>query len=166
MGRFLIAGLLSMVCVCNFGCAFIKPTTQIWVDPSGRFNVYNTKDVRVEFGGIEAEKMADGSMVFRLIPSTQPGFVITDASSPVIRENIGQMLAFVEQQKAANEGIDIVMKGLPGIIAEMVPIFQAFNVPKPVQQSFIEKLTGLSGTLQQAKTAVNAIQCPQGNCGQ
>jgi len=91
--------LLSLVLVLS-GCGLIDPTTKIQFSPLTRtISIYNNKDVDLTFEKLDASWTPDGGTL------TVKGFLLSDKSSPVIKENVQQMLAFVEQQTAANEGI-------------------------------------------------------------
>ena len=127
----ILAALLGC-CVPLPGCAFIRPTTQVGVNPFTRtVEVYNTKDVDISVGHVEAITKDGGSL-------TLDDLVISDKASPVIEANVGQMLAFVEQQKAANEGIRIVMQNLADVIRE------AGYLTNPVAASIRAALDGLA----------------------
>jgi hypothetical protein len=105
---------LVLVAVVVGGCGMIKPETRITVNPSnGNVNLYNSKDVNVKAEKIEA-KNGDKTLAVENLD-------ISDKSSPVIEQNVKQMLAFVEQQRAANEGIAITLSGVSQIIKEIVP---------------------------------------------
>jgi len=83
------------------GCAFIKPTTEITFDPlTHSVRVFNTKDVNVIVDDLKVTWDSPNGNEFSVTK-----LEISDLSSPVIEKNVQQMLAFVEQQKAANEGI-------------------------------------------------------------
>ena len=104
--------LLVVSCVSIPGCAFIKPETKIGVNPITKtVSVYNTKDVDLTVDRITATTKDGGSL-------SVENLVISDKASSVIEANVKQMLAFVEQQKAANEGIQIVMTNLAAVIKE------------------------------------------------
>jgi len=85
------------------GCAFIKPTTELKGGPFGwRFT--DTKDNNVLVKNAEYDPKTGQFSVEEVNVSNQ--------SSPVIEANVQQMLAFVEQQRAANEAILGVMAEL------------------------------------------------------
>ena len=48
--------------------------------------------------------------------------VISNKSSPVIEANVQQMLAFAEQQRAANEGITAAFDGIAQTVSSLTPI--------------------------------------------
>ena len=96
------------------GCAFIKPTTLIELDPVNKtVRVLNTKDVDFTLESLTAEWTADGGSV------QVSGLTISDKSSPVITANVEQMLAFAEQQRAANEGLIGALQQLTGWLGEL-----------------------------------------------
>lgn len=110
-------GLLLTVAVIAGGCAMIKPTTEVKVDPMSKsVSLYNTKDVDLHVDNVQG-KSGDSSFSI-------DNLTVSDKSSPVIKENVQQMLAFVEQQKAANEGIAISLAGVSNIIRELIPYLQ------------------------------------------
>jgi len=110
----LIAGWCAgcVVLSCIHGCAFIKPTTELQ-GPGWRFT--DTKDNDID-------------LVCSYDPDTHAfkieKLVISNKSSPVIEANVQQMLAFVEQQKAANEGIKAAFAGIAETVGSLVPIVQ------------------------------------------
>ena len=104
--------LLVACCVPLPGCAFIKPETKIGVNPFTRtVSLYNTKDVDVAIALVKAETKDGGSVEIRDV-------LISDKASPVITANVPQMLAFAEQQRAGNEGLQIVMSNLSDVVRE------------------------------------------------
>ena len=99
------------------GCGMITPTTEVRGGQSfgsPYFELKSTKDESVSLNKATYN------------PETKEieieGLEINSASSPVIRENVQQMLAFVEQQRAANEGISIAMTGIANILSSLVPM--------------------------------------------
>ena len=93
--RWVAIGMLALT-----GCAWIKPTTEIRMNPMTRtLTVTNTKDVDITIDELYVDWRPDGGTV------KVKKFVVSDKSSPVVTANVQQMLAFVEQQKAANEGL-------------------------------------------------------------
>ncbi len=95
------------------GCAFIKPTTQLKAGIFG-FEFYDTKDNDVVVKGAHFNPETKEFTVDEL--------TVANKSSPVIEANIAQMMAFVEQQHAANEGIKAAFDGLAqmtGLITRM-----------------------------------------------
>ncbi|HUT14048.1 MAG TPA: hypothetical protein VMY42_26405 [Thermoguttaceae bacterium] len=91
---------LTMAASMQVGCAFITPTTEIRFNPVAKsLSIINTKDVDLSFDSLHVE-WQEGSGKLDM-----ENVVIADKSSPVIKENVQQMLAFAEQQKAANEGL-------------------------------------------------------------
>lgn len=110
------AALCSVVLLngCLAGCAFIKPTTQITVNPAtGAISICDTKDnvVGVEVEGLELIRTPDGTTV--KLPKLKLN--ISNNASDVATANIGQMLAVAEQQKAANDGIRAAFEGLTSL---------------------------------------------------
>ena len=97
--------LSAIVCLggCVLGCAFIKPTTQLSGGALG-WEFVDTKDNDIALEGASFDPASKTFKIEKLI--------IGNKSSPVIEANVQQMLAFVEQQKAANEGIKAVFAGL------------------------------------------------------
>lgn len=78
-------GVLMLVCITLTGCAFIKPTTKITVDPlSKRITVENTKDVDVILEKLYAKWGDNNSLSVEKL-------VISDKASPVITQNVAQM---------------------------------------------------------------------------
>lgn len=106
--RYLLIVMLALA----GGCAFIKPTTEIKFNPlTGTMSVLNTKDVDVVAKNLHVSKLPDGGGTFDVDEIT-----ISDKSSPVIEANVQQMLAFVEQQRAANEGIIGSLKAIGDMV--------------------------------------------------
>ena len=97
-------------CCCLAGCAFIKPTTEI-VGPGWRFT--DTKDNDID-------------LVCSYDPETNAfkidKLIISNKSSPVVEANVQQMLAFAEQQRAANEGIKTAFEGINQILGLLKPV--------------------------------------------
>lgn len=90
---------------CNAGCAQIKPTTQVSINPITRtISFKDTKNNDVTF---EEVSYNHDTKTFYV-----KGFVLKNNSSEVIDSNVQQMMAFVEQQRAANEGITQAFAGL------------------------------------------------------
>ena len=105
--------VLPLACILTVGCAWIKPTTEISFSPLTRtISIFNTKDVDLTFKKMDVSWTADGGAL------VVKDFALSDKSSPVIEANVEQMLAFAEQQRAANEGII----GSLNAIADMVGI--------------------------------------------
>ena len=97
--RWILATLLVLSC----GCAFIKPITEIKGGPMGwRFTDTKDNDVLVKNAIYNPDT---GSFSVEEVN-------VSNKSSPVIEANVQQMLAFVEQQRAANEAILGVMAEL------------------------------------------------------
>lgn len=110
----LVIFILAIVVMCVGGCAMIEPKTTVAVNPiTGSVKVTNTKDTDLEAKGVKA---VSGEKSFEMESLT-----LSDKSSPVIKENVQQMLAFVEQQKAANEGIAIALSGINESLKTLVP---------------------------------------------
>lgn len=101
-----ISGLLC-------GCAFITPTTEL-SGPGWSFR--DTKDNDID-------------LVASYDPETKSfkieKLIISNKSSPVIEANVQQMLAFVEQQKAANEGIKAAFEGITSTINQLKALIPA-----------------------------------------
>lgn len=113
MSKWIIVVLLILGGCILTGCAFIEPTTELSGGPFG-WRFYDSKDNDITLKN--AEFNAD-SRAFSIDELT-----IVNRSSPVIEANVQQMLAFVEQQKAANEGIKAAFDGLAqmtGLITRM-----------------------------------------------
>jgi len=103
--------VIACLMLCG-GCAWINPTTEFGINPWTRtFYVKNNKDVDVTFDKVTLTRTDDGVTDF-----LAENVVISDKSSPVIDANVKQMLAFVEQQRAANEGIGIALQGIGSMI--------------------------------------------------
>ena len=101
------------------GCAFIKPTTAFSINPITRtISFVDTKDNDIEVTGVTY--------------SPENGFgleslIVSNKSSPVIEADVAQMLAFVEQQRAANEGIAQALAGISNIVANLSTIVAELN---------------------------------------
>jgi len=84
--RWVAIGMLALT-----GCAWIKPTTEIRMNPMTRtLTVTNTKDVDITIDELYVDWRPDGGTV------KVKKFVVSDKSSPVVTANVQQMLAFVE----------------------------------------------------------------------
>jgi len=93
--------LLMVVVVLAPGCGLIEPATTFKINPITRTVTFtNNKDVDLSFDEITAkwDKEGGGEIILK-------NWVVSDKATPVIEANVAQMMAFVEQQKAANEGI-------------------------------------------------------------
>lgn len=96
---------------CIAGCAMITPHTQVGFDPARRMiTFYDSKDNDVELDNVAYSP--DGGFTLEKL-------IISNKSTPVIEANVQQMLAFVEQQKAANEGIAVTLSGLANIVGQL-----------------------------------------------
>ena len=105
------------------GCAFIKPTTEIKMNPLTRtVAIYNTKDVDLSFDKVDVTWTNDGGTL------VLDNFVVADKATPVIEANVEQMMAFVEQQRAANEGIIGSLKEIAAMVNTL-----AAAVGRPVE---------------------------------
>ena len=96
------------------GCAYNKPTTELSASAFGGFKFYDSKDNDIIVKGAEFNPETKQFSVEEL--------TVKNAASPVIDANVQQMLAFVEQQRAANEGIKAAFDGLAtmtGLITRM-----------------------------------------------
>jgi len=101
MRRNVLMGLLCLLML-GFasGCAFFKPACEVVFVPESRsIKILNTKDVDITLKNLKVAWYEGGGSF------DVDKLVISDKSSPVIKENVQQMLAFAEQQRAANEGI-------------------------------------------------------------
>jgi hypothetical protein len=106
--------LLFSLIVLIPACAYNKPTTELRVNPMTRSVAFtNTKDVDATVEKVAVTWSNDGGS-FEI-----DGFTVSDQASPVIKENVQQMLAFAEQQRAANEGIIGTVRELGGWISEL-----------------------------------------------
>ena len=125
-----IATVMMLVLVlcsgCLFGCAWIKPTTQVSVNPLTRtISIYNTKDVDLAIEGFEVSwDNKSGTIELEKI-------VVSDKASSVIDANVKQMLAFTEQQRAANEGIAAALAGIRDIVDELATTANDLRVDDP-----------------------------------
>jgi hypothetical protein len=100
-----LVALAMLLLLCGPGCAFIKPQTTLHVDPAtGKVDVTNSKDVDLTVKKVEGRN-GDKSLLIE-------DLVISDKASPVQNANVNQMMAFVAQQEAANEGVRVAMFGL------------------------------------------------------
>ena len=117
--RYCIAALVLLM---TTGCAFIKPTTSLSINPLTRTLTFtDTKDQDIDISGVDLSKNGD-DYAFKVESVT-----ISSKASPVIEANVQQMLAFVEQQKAANEGIQIALAGISDIVAKLVPLVEGLS---------------------------------------
>lgn len=116
MRTVLKSSLVAVLVLCC-GCAFFKPVTKVKINPVNKtIDVENSKDVDVTMKNYKDSKTSDGGS------STAIGEItISDKASPVVYANVQQMLAFVEQQRAANEGIRIALTGISQTIKELIP---------------------------------------------
>jgi len=97
--------VMSALCAMLCGCAFIEPHTQMSINPITRtVSFFDSKDNDIAIDSISFDA-TDKSFAM-------DGLVISNKSSSVIEANVQQMLAFVEQQRAANEGIQNTLAGL------------------------------------------------------
>lgn len=116
--------LSSVVCLvmvgCLLGCAFIEPTTQLRINPITRtieFTDTKNNDVQVDLIQYVENFSSNGVLVRQFVIDN---LLISNNSSEVIEQNVKQMLAFVEQQKAANEGIKVALEGLTNIVGSLI----------------------------------------------
>ena len=116
----LIAGWCvgCLVLSCLSACAFIKPVTEVMFNPAtGEMVVRDSKDNSLDIKGLKVLKNPDGTFSLELEQGT-----FANQSSTVIEANVQQMLAFVEQQKAANEGITAAFAGIAQTLASLAPL--------------------------------------------
>jgi hypothetical protein len=108
------SALCLFVAGCIHGCAYADPATRLSINPVTRtisFSDTKDNDVSVEYVGYNAD-----TKQFEV-----KNFVLRNNSSDVREIDVQQMLAFVEQQKAANDGIKAAFEGLShtvGILGE------------------------------------------------
>ena len=115
----LIAGwcVSCLLLSCLSACAFIKPVTEVMFNPAtGEMVVRDSKDNNLDIKGLKVLKNPDGTFSLELEQGT-----FANQSSTVIEANVQQMLAFVEQQKAANEGIKAAFEGINRILGIIGP---------------------------------------------
>lgn len=118
MFRYLI--LLLTVVPLTTGCAFIKPTTKVTMNPLTRtVGIYNTKDVDLSFDKLAVTWGEKGGGNLAV-----DNFVVADKATPVIEANVQQMMAFVEQQKAANEGIIGSLQAIASMVNTLARAFE------------------------------------------
>ncbi len=145
--RWVMLGVLVLGAANATGCAFFRPTTEISVNPINKTIRYiNTKDTEGQLKGLRgAWTTADGgSGSFELAELSA-----SDKSSPVLERIEKTMLAFVEQQKAGNEGIRIAMSGLAELANQVVPLVGMLRT----QTSEMVELQTLLGTLRKQITS-------------
>lgn len=109
--RFLMQWIAMVAMVaCLTGCAFIEPTTRVGGGLFG-WEFVDTKDNDILIKNAEYD------------PKTQQFKVeeikVTNKASDVVAANVEQMLAFTEQQRAANEGLIGVVKELANAAVAM-----------------------------------------------
>jgi len=129
-------GCLALSCIS--ACAFIRPTTEL-CGPGWRFT--DTKDNDIDFVG-NFDPTTGKFTIEKL--------VISNKSSPVIEANVQQMLAFVEQQKAANDGIKAAFAGIAQTIGSLAPLVSELRLA----------VTGLRGEVSAGPAGVTAILGP------
>lgn len=119
-----ILGLMAVVLLA--GCAYNEPKTVFGVDRTGKISFADGKDNDLQVAHAEGEW---GGQTGRFVIDN---LTLSNNASRVIKENVQQMLAFAEQQRAANEGIRAAFDGLTslagqltGMIREFVPLVQA-----------------------------------------
>ena len=118
--RWLVMAIACQAVLCT-GCAWINPTTEFGISPwTKTFYVKNNKDVNVSIKRLKLTKDGDGILSFEA-----DDVEISDMSSPVITENVKQMAMFVEQQRAANEGIGIALEGIGSMVQTLAGATQA-----------------------------------------
>jgi len=147
----MMAIVLVFAAVNAAGCAFFKPSTEISVNPISKTIRYvNTKDTEGQLKGLKGSWTTPdgGSGSFELAELSA-----SDKSSPVLERLEKTMLAFVEQQKAGNEGIRIALSGLSELAQQVVPLVGMLRS----QTSEMIELQTMLGTLrkQSEKTPVN-----------
>jgi hypothetical protein len=98
-----LSSLGGCLTVGTAGCAQIKPTTKFGGTIFG-WEFVDTKDNDIEIIDLDVSPGAKSVKAASII--------IRNNSSDVIDANVAQMMAFVEQQRAANEGITAAFAGL------------------------------------------------------
>lgn len=83
------------------GCAFIKPTTEL-AGPGWHFVDTKNNDIEIVNLNVDPETKAVHA----------DSIVVRNNASDVVTANVAQMMAFVEQQRAANEGIREAFVGI------------------------------------------------------
>ncbi len=116
MRRILLAGL---ACLLLCGCAYNPAETKLGGGPFGWF-FRDSKDNDIEMLGLEVDPET------KVI--TLESLIIRNNASDAARANVEQMMAFVEQQRAANEGIKLTMDGLVGIASQLTAAVSALPV--------------------------------------
>jgi len=104
----LVAGAAAMS-----GCAYSEPVTRFGGGPFG-WEFVDTKDNDIEIVGLNVDPAS------KVISAEK--IVVRNNASDVIVQNVQQMLAFVEQQRAANEGIAVTLAGLSNMMGQIVPL--------------------------------------------
>jgi hypothetical protein len=142
-----IVAMAVFVCSLCSGCAFIKPTTE--VSGPGGWHFVDTKDNDVTIKGAKYNSATHDGGIDEV--------VVSNKASPVIEANVQQMLAFVEQQKAANEGIKIAFAGLSDMISQLTPLVGMLRT----QTSSLTELQTAIGTLTKKIESIPAIPATQ-----
>lgn len=114
--------------VLGVGCAFIKPTTS-FEGPGWSFMDTKDNDIIMDRPSFTKDGQSASFNAERIS--------VANKSSSVIEANVQQMLAFVEQQKAANEGIKAAMSGLAQIVKEVIPFL---NLTQGTAAAFLNQL--------------------------
>lgn len=118
--RWILRTAVCLVMMCA-GCAFINPSTEFGISPwTKTFYVKNNKDVNVSIAELSLTKDANGILSFEA-----EDVEISDMSSPVIEKNVQQMMAFAEQQRAANEGIIGSLQAIGSMVQTLAGATQA-----------------------------------------
>ncbi len=121
------------------GCAFIEPATEISVNPFTKtVTVRSSKDDKLEVRDLVVTWGPEGGSL------KLGSLVAAGQSSPVIEANVEQMLAFTEQQRAANEGIVGALESVSGMVNTMAGVVQALG---DVIRGSSFQAGGVSGTL-------------------
>jgi len=97
--------LIFLTCCLVGGCAYANPGTTLKFDPLNyEVYFYDTKDNDVELAEL-SYNVDTGAFAMKDLK-------IRNNASDVREANVAQMMAFVEQQRAANEGIIAAFNGL------------------------------------------------------
>jgi hypothetical protein len=146
--------VLLLVVVAGSGFAFIKPTTEFSFNPAtGQARFIDTKDNRVQVDDFKVSKNPDGTFNCEF-----KQLLVENQSSPVINANVNQMLAFAEQQRAANEGIKAAFDGITNVAAQIMP---GLAMLKGMQGTQAEDISRFESALQRLNEIKEKLQPPK-----
>lgn len=108
--------LACILCSLVMGCAYNPAETKLGGGPFG-WHFRDSKDNDIELKNLAVDP--ETKVV------TLEYMSVRNNASDAARANVEQMMAFVEQQKAANEGIRITMEGLANIAGQLTAAIAA-----------------------------------------